>query len=140
MDDTYLFIGRVNSLNNSFQAKADMYFEEISWKQVFLLGCIAMFDKPPTIRDISNLAKSTHQNVTQLLSKLVKNGFVYFLPDDTDHRKQRVILTSKAQQFYEQHNESIDQLIKNLFATIDPAELKIALKVIAQLTKAVNSL
>ena len=139
LDDSYIFIGKINSFNNILQSKADQFFDEISWKQVFILGCISLHHEPPTIRDLANLAGSTHQNVTQILSKLEKNNFISFQTDEFDRRKQRVILTEKARDFLKNQNDAVDILMKQIFSNIDSSELKTALRVISQLTENVSS-
>ena len=52
----------------------------------------------PTINELSDIMASSHQNVKQILLKLEKKGFVRMIADEQDKRKQRVILTKKAQE------------------------------------------
>ncbi|NLG04473.1 MAG: MarR family transcriptional regulator, partial [Clostridia bacterium] len=112
---------------------ADKFFEEISWKQCFLIICIRLFNHPPAIKDISELVGSSHQNVKQLLLKLEKNGFVKIVPDEEDLRKQRVILTDKAIEFSEKNDKPSQAAIDVLFAGIDQEALKTTVQTIMQL-------
>ena len=43
MGASYYLIGLINRFNNSFQAAADNIFEELSWKQIFFMNCVALF-------------------------------------------------------------------------------------------------
>lgn len=50
MDDSFFLIGLLNQFMNRFQTVGDRFFNEISWKQCFVLICIRFFDKPPHLR------------------------------------------------------------------------------------------
>nr|MCR4839806.1 MarR family transcriptional regulator [Eubacterium sp.] len=64
---------------------------EISWKQFFAIICINMCKEPPTLKELSDILGSSHQNVKQILLKLEKKNFIEFKVDESDKRKQRII-------------------------------------------------
>ncbi|WP_165170104.1 MarR family winged helix-turn-helix transcriptional regulator [Adlercreutzia sp. ZJ242] len=116
--ESYFLIGLINRFNNSFQAAADAYFAELSWKQVFFMNCVTLFPEPPTIKDMADLLGCSHQNAKQVLSKLESAGYLQFQQDEADKRKQRITLTEKALQFRSQHEQASDQAMQQIFADI----------------------
>ena len=70
----YYLIGLLSAFENRFQAVADNLMKEISWKQFFAIICINMCKEPPTLKELSDVLGSSHQNVKQILLKLEKKG------------------------------------------------------------------
>lgn len=133
IDDAHFFIGQITAFSNRLQAKGDSFFEKISWKQCFLLICIKMFDVPPTIKELSDTVGSSHQNVKQMLLKIEKAGFVDFVPDEVDKRKQRIVVTKKAAEFDDFYAEPSNLFIKQLYRNVDMDKLKITIETLMQL-------
>ena len=69
-------LGLLSAFDNRFQACADKFFKEITWKQFFAIICINICKENPTINELSEVMGSSHQNVKQLLLKLESKGFV----------------------------------------------------------------
>ncbi|MCR5011479.1 MAG: MarR family transcriptional regulator, partial [Lachnospiraceae bacterium] len=80
-------LGLLSAFDNRYQAAADAYFKEITWKQFFAIICINLCKEPPTLNELSDIMGSSHQNVKQILLKLEKKGFVMAAPDEKDKRK-----------------------------------------------------
>ncbi len=133
LDDSFFLIGLLNEFTNRFQAVGDSFFKEMSWKQCFLLSCIRFFKQPPTLKELSQLMGSSHQNVKQMLLKLEKTGYVTFQPDAYDGRKQRILLTEKANKFNEKHSEPSAVFMDELFRNIDKENLAITIQTILEL-------
>lgn len=133
IDEAHFFIGQITAFSNRLQAKGDSFFEKISWKQCFLLICIKMFDIPPTIKELSDAVGSSHQNVKQMLLKIEKAGFIEFVPDELDKRKQRISVTEKAVEFDDSYGEPSNLFIKQLYKNIDMDKLKITIETLMQL-------
>ena len=133
MDKSFFLVGLLNEFMNRFQAAGDRFFEEISWKQCFLIICIGFFETPPTIKDISEMMGSSHQNIKQILLKLQKLGFLKFVPDEKDKRKQRIILTNKTDKFNKKYEKASAEFINQLFQNVDKNDLDITIKTILQL-------
>lgn len=133
MENSFFLIGLLNEFINRFQVVGDGFFEEISWKQCFLLICIRLCSQPPTLKEVSEVMGSSHQNIKQMLLKLEKAGFVNLAPDAQDKRKQRIILTQKADEFDEKYNKPSEEFMKLMFGNVDPEDLRITIKTIMQL-------
>lgn len=133
LDASFFLVGLINEFNNRFQAAGDALIEEISWKQCFLLNCITFFKEPPTIRQLSDLVGSSHQNVKQLLIKLKNSGYIHILPDEKDKRKQRIVLTKQAVAFREKYAMESTAFMQRLFSDISQEELKTTIQVITKL-------
>lgn len=133
MNNRFFLIGLLNEFMNRFQTVGDSFFNEISWKQCFLLICIRFFKQPPTLKELSALVGSSHQNVKQMLLKLEKTGFIRLMPDELDKRKQRIILTEKTKKFNERNDEPSTKFMNQLFTDVDEKKLAITIDTIMQL-------
>lgn len=140
MGASYYLIGLINRFNNSFQAAADNIFEELSWKQIFFMNCVALFEDAPTIRDMADLLGCSHQNAKQILSKLEKQRFVEVYQDPADKRKQRIMLTEKAMEFRRHYDEPSEQAMQSIFGNISKEELRTTISVFTRLNKNVDEL
>ena len=72
MDNAHFLIGLLNAMMNNFQTVGDTFFEEMSWKQCFVMICIGLFEEPPTLKELSELMGSSHQNVKKMVEKLYR--------------------------------------------------------------------
>ena len=135
MEASFFLLGVLSAFDNRYQAKADSFFEDISWKQFFVIICINLCKNPPTIKELAEITGSWHQNVKQILIKLEKKGYIQTLSDETDKRKQRIVLTEKTRTFCESHDEESEKIVHGIFAGIDPQEIAITIKTILQMEK-----
>ena len=133
-------LGLISAFDNRFQAKADKFFEEISWKQFFAIICINLCKESPTIGELSEIMGSSHQNVKRILGVLEKKDFVKILADEKDGRKQRIYLTDKTREFCEYHEEESKQIIGNLFKGIPEENLMITIKTIIEMERNVRNI
>ena len=130
---SYYLLGLLSAFQNRFQAIADGTMQEISWKQFFAIICINMCKEPPTLREISDILGSSHQNVKQILLKLEKKDFIQFQPDEKDRRKQRIILTEHCRDFCEKNDEMSQDIMKRMFAGISEKELSETIRIIMKI-------
>ena len=135
IEASYFLLGLLSAFDNRYQAKADSFFEDISWKQFFVMICINLCKEPPTIKELAEIIGSSHQNVKQLLIKLEKKGYIQTLSDETDKRKQRIVLTEKTRDFCEKNDEESQKIVQGIFTGIDPQEIAITIKTIMQMEK-----
>ena len=134
--DTRLFlVGYLNAFNNRFQAAGDSFLGSISWKQVFMLSCIGLFEQPPTIRELAEFIGCSHQNTKQLLLKLENGGFVALAQDQEDKRKIRISLTEKSRQLQIKNSELRGQYMTRLFQGITEQEITAAIALLQHLNK-----
>ena len=135
IDDTFFLLGLMSAFDNRYQAKADSFFEEISWKQFFAIICINLCKESPTIRELSEIMGSSHQNVKQILNKLESKDFIQVITDEEDKRKQRIILTDKTRAFCMEHDEGSKRVVGKIFEGINEEDIITVVKTILQMEK-----
>ena len=135
IDSSFFLIGLLSAFDNRYQAKADSFFEEISWKQFFAIICINLCKESPTIKELAEVMGSSHQNVKQILNKLENKGFVKTISDEADKRKQRIILTEKTQAFCEEHEKGSQRIVGKIFEGISEEDIITVVKTILQMEK-----
>ncbi len=136
-------LGLLSAFDNRYQAAADAFFKEITWKQFFAIICINLCKEPPTINELSDVMGSSHQNVKQILLKLEKKGFISMLPDEKDKRKQRIIVTDAAGSFLEENDNNGQQsqyIIGRIFEGISEKDLKTTIKTIMKMERNLSEL
>ena len=116
-------IGLLSAFENRFQAVADSFFEEITWKQFFAIICINLCRESPTINELSEVMGSSHQNVKQILLKLEKKGFVEMIADEKDRRKQRIVTTKKCEDFCQRNDQGSKIQMNKIFEGISQEQL-----------------
>lgn len=126
----YFLIGLLSAFENRFQTIADNAMQEISWKQFFAIICINMCKEAPTLKELSDILGSSHQNVKQILLKLEKKGFVQFQQDETDKRKQRILLTDKCKEFCEKNDEMSRRVMYKMFEGVSEKDIETTIQTI----------
>lgn len=126
-------IGLLSAFENRFQAMADNMMKEISWKQFLAIICINMCKEPPTLKELSEVLGSSHQNVKQILLKLEKKDFIMFQPDKTDRRKQRIILTEQCREFCERNDEMSAAIMEKMFENIPEQDVLTTIQTIIKM-------
>ena len=116
-------LGLLSAFDNRYQACGDNFFKEITWKQFFAIICINLHKEKPTINELAETMGSSHQNVKQILLKLERKGFVKMLPDVSDKRKQRIMLTEECMDFCKKNDEASKAIISKIFDGIDENSL-----------------
>lgn len=132
---SYYLLGLISAFENRFQAVADSIMKEISWKQFFAIICINLCKNPPTLRELSDILGSSHQNVKQILLKLQQKGFVEFKRDNADRRKQRIILTERCLRFCEQNDETSKAVMDRMFSGISEEDLQTTIRTLTSIEK-----
>ncbi len=131
-------LGLLSAFDNRYQAAADRYFKEITWKQFFAIVCINLCKEPPTLNDLSEVMGSSHQNVKQILLKLENKGFVSMKADEKDKRKQRFIVTGKCRRFLEENDDksrTSAQIMEQIFEGVDESSLKTTIETIMKMER-----
>ena len=139
LDESLFLLGLLSVFDNRYQAKADGFYQEISWKQFFSIICISLCKEPPSIKELSEIMGSSHQNVKQILLKLEKKGFVQIVVDDADRRKQRVLLTEKTMRFCEEHQEKADKIVGSIFQGVSNEQKQITIQTILQMEENIRN-
>ncbi|MBQ1493140.1 MAG: MarR family transcriptional regulator [Blautia sp.] len=135
----YYLLGLLSAFENRFQAMADATMREISWKQFFAIICINMCKQPPTLKELSEILGSSHQNVKQILLKLEKKNFIRFQADEADKRKQRIVLTDYCKEFCEKNDEMTRGTMERMFEGISQEDMEATIKTITRMEKNLRS-
>ena len=106
---------------------------EISWKQFFAIICINMCKESPTLKELSDIIGSSHQNLKQILIKLEKKGFIEFKTDDSDKRKQRIYLTDYCREFCNKNDDVCITIMGTMFDGISKKDLETTIKTITKI-------
>ncbi len=136
-------LGLLSAFDNRYQAAADAFFKEITWKQFFAIICINLCKEAPTINELSDVMGSSHQNVKQILLRLEKKGFVSTIVDKKDKRKQRIIVTDAARTFLEENDNNGHQsqyIIGRIFEGIDEKSLMGTIQTIMKMERNLSEL
>ena len=136
-------LGLLSAFDNRYQAAADAFFKEITWKQFFAIICINLCKEAPTINELSDVMGSSHQNVKQILLRLEKKGFVSTIVDKKDKRKQRIIVTDAARTFLEENDNNGQQsqyIIGRIFEGIDEKSLMSTIQTIMKMERNLSEL
>ena len=128
-------IGLLSAFENRFQAVADSFFEEITWKQFFAIICINLCRESPTINELSEVMGSSHQNVKQILLKLEKKGFVEMIADEKDRRKQRIVTTKKCEDFCQRNDQGSKIQMNKIFEGISQEQLITTIQTISHMER-----
>lgn len=135
MDSEYFLLGLLSIFENQYQSKANLYFGDMTWKQFFATVCIRLLKGNPTITEISEMMKTSHQNVKQMLVKLEEKGYVSLIKDSEDRRKQRVVITEKYNKYSESRSEEADKIVSTIFENISIEDIKTTVKTIMQMER-----
>ena len=136
-------LGLLSAFDNRYQAAADAFFKEITWKQFFAVICINLCKEPPTLNELSDVMGSSHQNVKQILLKLEKKGFVELVTDEKDRRKQRIHVTDACRDFLEKHDNNGQQsqyIIGRIFDGVDEASLNATIQTVMKMERNLSAL
>ncbi len=99
-----------------------------------------MCKEPPTLKELSEILGSSHQNVKQILLKLENKGFIKFEADEADKRKQRVILTKACIEFCEKNDDASRDIMIKMFDGIPERDIKKTIQTIIKIEKNMKGL
>ena len=128
IESPFFLLGLISAFENRYQAKADNFFEEISWKQFFAIICINLCKGSPTIKELAEIMGSSHQNVKQILLKLEKKEFVSITVDESDKRKQRIELTEYCKEFCTKNDDMAMNIMLKMFEGVSEEQLKVTIQ------------
>lgn len=133
-------LGLLSAFDNRYQAVADAFFKEVTWKQFFAIICINLCKESPTINELADIMGSSHQNVKQILLKLEKIGFVEMIPDSKDRRKQRIVLTKTCRAFCQRNDEESIRKMNRMFEGISKEQIIATIQTIIQMERNLKEL
>lgn len=140
IDSRSFLLGLLSIFDNQYQSKANRYFKDITWKQVFTIVCIKLFDDSPTIGELSDVMKSSHQNVKQILKKLEEKGYLSLVEDSEDRRKQRVVILEKSNLYLQNHDEEVNGVVESIFYGVSKEDILTTIETIIKMERNVEKL
>ncbi|MGL5440712.1 MAG: MarR family winged helix-turn-helix transcriptional regulator [Filifactoraceae bacterium] len=135
VEPSFFLIGLLSIFENKYQAKADKYFQDITWKQFFTIICIRLFKNNPSLMELAQIMETSHQNTKQLINKLHKIGYVEIIVDEEDKRKQRVIITDKCNDFCKIYEDESFRIMETLFQGIEKENVLTTIETILQMER-----
>ncbi len=134
MDPKHALFGLFFAFHNRLQTAGDAFYQEITFKQFFLLACMSLFtDSPPTANDLSKVMGCTRQNVKEILTSLEKKGFVTLYQSKTDKRKRIVTLTEKAMITASKYRDGENEFLRRLYEGVTEEEIRYTYSVLTKL-------
>lgn len=133
-NNKHMVFGTLIALNNRMQSMGDRFYKEITIKQLFLVLVLQLFgDYEPTLKELSDAAGSSYQNVKQIVLKLEKLNIVVITSDGQDKRKMRIKVTEKCNQLLVKYNKKAQQFLDILFDGIASTELENILEILKKM-------
>lgn len=132
-----LLFGAICRVNNQYQSIGDKYYNSISLKQEYLLSLMEYHfsGKSPTLNELAESMGSSHQNIKQIVLKLVEKGYLIIEQDSKDKRKRRVSFTKKYFDNKEKFVKRREVFIRSIFNNVSDEEIENSLKVMNKIIK-----
>ncbi len=128
--DRHFLFAMITALANRMQSVGDTFFDEMTWKQWFVLLGASVFESPPAITQVAALIGTSHQNAKQLLLRLQKAGFVSLEKDPMDQRRTLVHFAEKFFEFERTYREDSQEFIHAIYEGISEEEVRTARRVL----------
>lgn len=134
MDHKYALFGLFFAFHNRLQAAGDLFYEEITCKQFFLLACMNLYrEEAPTANELAKTMGCSRQNVKEILNSLEKKQFIRLETDSKDKRKRRVHLTEQARHMGAKYQQKERDFLKYLYEGVTDGEVDSAYSIISKL-------
>ncbi len=140
IEDRYYLFALLGAFANRMQAFGDTVFEEVTWKQWFVLLGTSVFAGAPSVSEIAGFVGTSHQNVKQLLLRLQSIGMIRLEKDPKDQRRTLAHLTDKAEAFERKYRKHSMQFMDDLFKDISPDDLAVARQVLHRMDENLRTL
>jgi len=126
-------------LANRMQTVYDSRLRDLTLKQWLALVVVQNMPQPvPSAAVVADALGTSHQNVTKLLTALEHKGYLQFSPSPDDARARRINLTEKARHYFTEHADLGEQLLHDLFADTDPADVTACLRVLDAMSRSLT--
>lgn len=139
-DLPFVLVGMLHRFSNRYQALADVYLGDMSWKQLLFLRVLDAFEKPPTLNEMARILGCSSQNANAFSLRLQKMGFVSTEQDPEDRRRQIVYLTKQAKEYLSEKGDSAQEFARGLFDAVTPDEIETIMCVLNRLLDGLDDL
>lgn len=133
ISEEYAIYGTLFSLSNRIQTIGDKEYTNITMKQHFLLISLGMFEKPPTLKELSELIGCSYQNVKRMADHLQKEGYLKIIQDCNDKRKLLLVSTGKIDVIENLNREKTMLFMSQLYKNISREDLVTTLKTLLKM-------
>lgn len=134
MDHRYALFGLFFAFHNRLQAAGDLFYEEITCKQFFLLACMNLYTaRAPTANELAKTMGCSRQNVKEILNSLERKQLIRLETDAGDKRKKRVYLTGQAQMMSAKYQQRETDFLQYLYQGVSDEEVDCAYRIISKL-------
>ncbi len=106
---------------------------DLSLKQLMLLIVVGTMGNEPTIKEVSDVLATSHQNVRALLNQLEKKDFVTTYSDEKDKRITRIKLKEGKEAYWAERNDRDMKLIESLFEGLPLEDIQVTAKTLMAL-------
>ena len=132
--------GKLFALTNLIQTLGDEFFQEITIKQHFILIAVQLFkEKPPTLKEVAEVAGCSYQNIKKIAILLEKKGYLIIQHDTSDKRKCRLILTGKIHKISAKLDVGITDFFDTLFKNLSERQIKNILAGLLQMERNIEA-
>jgi DNA-binding MarR family transcriptional regulator len=106
-------------------------------RQGLLLTIVRSKDSP-TLGEAASAMSTTHQNVKQIASSLVRKGMIKIVPDRKDLRTRRLVATAAGRRGWHDRNADDFDAIGGWFSTLSRAEQKMLRTLLRRLADSIG--
>ncbi|MEE1056283.1 MAG: winged helix DNA-binding protein [Acutalibacteraceae bacterium] len=131
-----VLFGAICKINNQYYAVGEKFYNEVSIKQEYLLSVIEykFSEQPPTLNELATYTGSSHQNVKQIVLKLINKGYLQIEQDEKDRRKRRVHFTEKYYQNRPEFTRRREKFMENIFNGITEEDINSTINIMERIS------
>lgn len=136
LDDMHQIYSLLHIALNRIQAQADSCLENITSRQLMLLMAIMhLKHEEATIVNIAGILGTSKQNVTRLVSSMIRSGYLASKPGEKDKRSVNISITKSGMEVMQQTTIHSNVYFLHLFQDFSREELKILRAMLEKLNK-----
>ena len=140
-DNEHLIFGLLFMISNKLQVIGDSFYDEITVKQWFVLVVIdTLKEEYPSLSDVANMVGSSHQNVKQIVNKLISKGYLKIVQDENDKRRSLIKMTDKCEKLQNDYKEKESEFMRDLFRGTKEDDLKKVVEVFLRLSENIEEM
>lgn len=136
LDDMHEIYSMLHSISNRIQTEVDAGLKGITSRQLMLLVALRHLDEnEATIVNIAALLGSSKQNVTRLVSGMIKSGYLTSSQGESDKRCVNISITEKGLSVMNENTVKSNMYFLSLFKGYSKDELKLLRSLLTKLDK-----
>lgn len=116
-------LGLLDHFKNRYEAKADIYFSPLTWKQYYAICCLARCNRSMSLNELAGILSCSHQNARQIVRKLEAHNLIRVENDTVDKRKILLTVTEEGHEFRNSRGEGVRQVQGEIFSGITSSDI-----------------